>query len=66
MAFIILLIGIMIIRFKLSSKENVFNIRRDNGSMYDRMLYYRGWIAAVMLILLSLAMLVKEAADFFR
>nr|WP_315026477.1 hypothetical protein [uncultured Chryseobacterium sp.] len=66
MAFITLLIGLVFIYFKLSSKENVFNVRRNNDSMYDKMLYYRGWIVAVFLIVISLAAIFKDAADLFK
>lgn len=57
MVFITLLIGLVLIYFKLSSKENVFNVKRDDDSMYDKMLYYRGWVIAVLLIVISLAAL---------
>ncbi|AZA90980.1 hypothetical protein EG344_14915 [Chryseobacterium sp. G0162] len=64
MALITLLIGLVLIYFKLSSKENVFNVKRYDDSMYDEMLYYRGWVVAVLLIVVSLAALFKNAIDF--
>lgn len=66
MAFITLLIGLVLICFKLSPKENVFNVKRDDDSTYDKMLYYRGWIFAVLLIVISLVALVKNAIDFIK
>ncbi|PWN70094.1 hypothetical protein C1631_008855 [Chryseobacterium phosphatilyticum] len=66
MAFIPLLIGLVIIYFKLSPKENVFNVKRNDDSMYDKMLYYRGWVVAVLLIVISLVALFNDAADFFK
>ncbi|RXM66672.1 hypothetical protein [Chryseobacterium sp. CH1] len=65
MAFITLLIGLVLICFKLSSKENVFNVKRDDDSVYDKMLYYRGWVVAILLIVISLAALFKNAMDFY-
>lgn len=66
MAFITLLIGLVLICFKLSSKENVFNVKRDDDSVYDKMLYYRGWVVAILLIVISLAALLKNAIDFIK
>ncbi|AZB35036.1 hypothetical protein [Chryseobacterium bernardetii] len=66
MAFITLLIGLALIYFKLSVGENVFNVKRNDDSMYDKMLYYRGWIVAILLIVISLAALLKNAKDFIK
>lgn len=66
MALITLLIGLVLIYFKLSSKENVFNVKRYDDSMYDKMLYYRGWVIAVLLIVISLAPLFKNTIDFIK
>lgn len=66
MALITLLIGLVLIWFKLSSKENIFNAKRDDDSMYDKMLYYRGWVIAVLLIMISLAALFKNTIDFIK
>lgn len=66
MALITLLIGLVLIYFKLSSKENVFNVKRYDDSMYDKMLYYRGWVIAILLIVISLAALFKSAVDLIK
>ncbi|SDJ59435.1 hypothetical protein [Chryseobacterium jejuense] len=66
MAFITLLIGLVLIYFKLSSKENIFNVKRKDDSMYDKMLYYRGWVIAILLIVISLSALFKNAIDFIK
>ncbi|PKF74500.1 hypothetical protein [Chryseobacterium sp. PMSZPI] len=66
MALITLLMGLVLIYFKLSPQENVFNVKRNDDSMYDKMLYYRGWIVAILLIVISLAALLKNAIDFIK
>ncbi|BAP33322.1 uncharacterized protein CHSO_4285 [Chryseobacterium sp. StRB126] len=66
MAFITLLMGLVLVYFKLSSKENVFNVKRQDDSIYDKMLYYRGWVIAVLLIVISLAALLKNAIYFIK
>lgn len=66
MAIITLLIGLVLICFKLSSKENVFNVKRDDDSVYDKMLYYRGWVVAILLIVISLLALLKNAIDVIK
>ncbi|WP_262708739.1 hypothetical protein [Chryseobacterium sp. CH25] len=40
-------------------------MKRDDDSVYDKMLYYRGWVVAILLIVISLAALFKNAMDFY-
>lgn len=66
MACITLLIGLIIILFKLSSKENIFNAKRKNDSIYDKMLYYRVWIVIVLLTAISLIALLSSFVNFIK